>query len=189
MISAGKAWAFVLDGHVFYVLNDVDEQTYVCDMATGQWHHWYTGDTPGRWNMYAGIMWNGRAIAGDGSLGKIWEVEPDSMLDEGVHEIQRAVTAFAPIRGRASVRQGSLRVTASMGDPTAAPAKLLLRFSDDEGETWSPTYERTLEEDAFGQVLRYRSLGRMRAPGRIWELSDKGGLVRIEGVDSDMEGE
>ena len=173
---------------MFYVLSDVDGKTFVCDLTTGQWHHWYTGDDARQWNMYRGIMWNGRIIACDGARNEVWEVDPASMLDEETLQIQRAVTAFAPLRGKASMRQGSLRVTASMGDPTADPATVNLRFTDNEGESWSVTHTRTLDVDAFGQVLRFRSLGRVRAPGRIWEVTDRGGLVRIEGVDSDMEG-
>lgn len=186
-IGSGS-WAFVLDGHVFYVLNDVNGHTYVCDLTTGQWHHWYTGDAPGQWNMYRGVIWRGKVIAGDSSDGVLWELDPDAMLDEGAFQIQRVVTAYQPVRGKGSVRQGSLRVTASVGEPTADPAVVRLRFTDDEGERWSVTHERTLDPGAFGQVLRFRSLGRLRAPGRIWEVSDRGGLVRIEGVDSDLEG-
>jgi hypothetical protein len=182
-----KAWGFSLDGHVFYVLNDVDGSTYVCDLTTGQWHHWYTGDEPGLWNAWRGIMWRGHALAGGEEGNRIWLIDPDAETDEGEHQISRVVTAFAPLRGKASIRQGSLRVNASIGSPSADPAVLYLRFSDDEGTAWSHAYERTLEPDKFDQVLRYRSLGRIRAPGRIWELADKGGLVRIDGVDSDIE--
>lgn len=182
-----RSWAFVLDGHVFYVLSDVSDRTLVCDLSTGQWHHWYTGAAPALWNMVRGTMWRGRAIAADAAGPEIWEVDPLSTLDEGTTPIHRAVTGFLPIRGRGSYRQGALRLAASVGDPDVDGAELRLRFSDDEGVTWGRTYTVVLQSDAYSQPITFRGLGRMRAPGRIWELTDAGGLVRIDGVDSDME--
>lgn len=182
-----NAWAFTLDGHVFYVLSDVGGETLVYDVRTGHWHHWYTGAAT-LWNMYRGVMWRGEVIAADASLGKIWTVDPYSMLDEEATQIQRVVTGFMPFRGRRSVRQGSLRLTVSLGYPTADPATVAMRFSDDEEESWSILHSRILVAEDFDQVLRFRSLGRIRAPGRVWEITDTGGFVRIEGADADVEG-
>lgn len=181
-----KAWAFTLDGHVFYVLNTVEDDTIVCDLTTGQWHHWKTGEHS-FWNMFRGVMWKGRILAADVSAGKIWELDPSSSLDEGTTEIERAVTGFQAIRGRNSYRQGSLRLTASVGAPSADPATVQMRFSDDGGNTWSGYYTVTLVAGDFDQPIEWRSLGRLRAPGRIWEITDEGGLVNIEGLDSNVE--
>lgn len=184
-----RAWAFVLDGHIFYVLDDLNGETYVCDLRSGQWHHWYTGAVPGLWNMKVGVMWKGRPIAADSVLNKIWEVDPHSLQDEDAIEISHVVTAFQAMRGKASARVGSFRLTANVGEPSLEDAEVQLRFSDDEGQSWSITHTRVLVVDDFDQVLRFRSLGRMRAPGRVWEVRDTGGSVLIEGADSDMEGE
>lgn len=181
------SWAFVLDGHVFYVLTDISGRTLVCDLTTGQWHHWFTGEVPALWNMQRGIMWKGRAIAADSVAARIWEVDPTTTLDEGAQPIHRAVTGFMPVRGRDSYRQGSFRLAASVGDPDVVGAELRMRFSDDEGVTWGRTYAVVLRSDAYSQPISFRGLGRMRAPGRIWEITDAGGLVRIDGIDSDME--
>jgi hypothetical protein len=180
-------WAFVLDGHVFYVLSDISGRTLVCDLTTGQWHHWFTGEEPGLWNMYRGTMWRGRALAADAETAEVWEVDPFSTQDEETLSIHRAVTGFTPVRGRASFRQGSLRLAASVGAPDVEGAEVALRFSDDEGVTWSRSFVVPLRVGAFSQTISFRGLGRMRAPGRIWDLSDAGGLVRIDGVDADME--
>jgi len=187
-MNTQNAWAFVLDGHVFYVLPEVEGKTLVCDLSTGQWHRWFTGAHP-YWNAFRGIMWGGRSIAADDAGNVVWEVDPNTMLDEETLQIERTVTGFQPIRGRNSVRQGSLRLTASVGTPTDPDAKIRMRFSDDEGETWSRYYEVALEEGNFAQRVEYRSLGRLRAPGRIWEISDVGGSVCIEGMDSRLEGQ
>ena len=185
MIS--RSWAFVLDGHVFYVLSDISGRTLVCDLTTGQWHHWFTGAVPGVWNMHRGTTWKGRTLAADALSAEIWEVDPHSTLGESAEIIHRCVTGFLPIRGRSSYRQGALRLVASVGDPDVEGAEIRLRYSDDEGVTWGRTFSVALQSDAYSQPISFRGLGRMRAPGRIWELSDAGGLVRIDGVDSDME--
>jgi hypothetical protein len=184
-----KAWAFVLDGHIFYVLNGVDGVTLVFDARTGQWHHWYTDIVPADWNAYRGVMWKGRPLVADEVTSEIWELDPSSMLDQDAIQIKRVVTGFQAMRGKASVRQGALRVTASVGEPTLVGATLELRFSDDEGQTWSVTHSKVLQSGVYDQPLKFRSLGRIRAPGRIWEISDVGGLVTIEGADADLEGQ
>ena len=186
---SSPAWAFTLDGHIFYVMNDVDGMSLVYDVRTGQWHHWYTGPLrTALWNAFRGKMWKGRVLFADESTADIWEADPSSMLDEETTHITRVVTGFQAIRGKASMRQGSLRVTASIGNPAQVGAQVTLRFSDDEGRTWGVAYARTLVAGVYDQPLRFRSLGRLREPGRLWEISDTGGLVTIEGADADMEG-
>lgn len=184
-----KTWAFVLDGHTFYVMDDVSGMTLVCDLSTQQWHHWYTGNDATVWGMLRGVTWKGRVLAVDAASSEIWELDPNSALDRSTEHIRRVVTAFQSVRGKGSIRQGSFRITASMGEPSLPDAVVSMRFSDDEGQSWSPTYERTVQAGNFGQLLRYRSLGRIRAPGRIWEVSDTGGLLTIEGADVDVEGQ
>jgi hypothetical protein len=62
-------------------------------------------------------------------------------------------------------------------------ATLTLRFSDDQGKTWSADYVVTLTQGDYKGEIAYRSLGSFMAPGRIFELSDIGGLIRIDGAD------
>lgn len=185
-----KAWMFTLDGHVFYVLNvvatDSGAHTYVYDLTTGQWHRWYTGYRPW-WNMFRGIVWKGRTIAADHEAGTVWELDPDSELDEGEDPIRRAVTGILPHRGRTSVRQGNLRLYASMGEPSRSGAVVQMRFSDDGGQTWSDYYRVNIRPGVFAQRPRFRSLGRIRAPGRVWEISDDGASMRIDGLDAALD--
>jgi hypothetical protein len=177
-----KAWAFTFDGHVFYVLSTVAGRTLICDLTTGQWHTWKTGESP-FWNMYRGIMWGGRPIAADETSNEIWMVDPSSELDEGEHEIARTVTGYQPVRGTHSRRQGSMRLTARRGVMGGEDLVVRMRFSDDAGSSWSPYYDIDLDPDSYSTRMEWRSLGRLRAPGRIWEITDEGGLVRIDGAD------
>ena len=45
-----------------------------------------------------------------------------------------------------------------------------------------------LTEGAFDTEIAWRSLGSFMAPGRIFELSDSGGLIRIDGCDAMLNG-
>lgn len=182
--SARQSWAFTFDGHIFYVLGASADRTIVCDLSTGQWHLWRTNG--GAWNMNRGIMWRGQVLAADAALPKVWLLDAGTPLDEGVHSIARVVSGFVPLRGRESLTVGALRLTASVGEPDAVNVPVRLRFSDDEGETWSRYFDIMLAADDFSQPLKFRSLGRMRAPGRLFEFSDAGGLVRIDGADADI---
>jgi len=182
-----QGWAFTFDGHTFYVLNSLPSGSLVYDFTTQQWYTWITAGESA-WNMHRGIMWRGRVLGADFFAPKVWELDSDVGLDEGVLPIERVVTGFQPIRGQSAIRQGSVRLTARRGDPSADDATVSLRFSDDGGRTWSRTYEVALPAGDAKSRIEYRSLGRMRAPGRLWEFSDVGGLVRIDGVDTDMDG-
>lgn len=181
------AWAFTLDGHIFYVLNTPGEPTLLYDMTTGQWCTWTTGGYP-FWNIHRGIMWNGLILGASAAGAKIWLLDPAVLTDEGTREIERVVTGFQAYRGSGSIRQGSLRMTAGRQGVLGADAAVTLRFSDDGGRTWSRDYAVELNAGDVSKKIEFRSLGRIRAPGRLWELSDVGGVVRIDGLDSDTEG-
>lgn len=184
------AWAFAFDGHIFYVINFIEEPALIFDITTKQWYRWYgqQGELEPFWNMFRGIMWHGRVLACGVQGSQVWELDPHSFLDEEATPIERVVTGFQPIRGSASQRQGSLRITARKED-AAEPATLTMRFSDDRGRTWSNPRSVLLAANSYSQRIEFRSLGRMRAPGRLWEIGDEGGFVRIDGADADLEGE
>ena len=60
-----------------------------------------------------------------------------------------------------------------------------MRFSDDEGVTWSNEFSITLETDAK-QRLEFRSLGAFAEPGRIFRLYDTGGIKFIGRCEADI---
>lgn len=190
--SSDTAWAFTLDGHIFYVLNFAEQPALIYDATTEQWHRWYgaqiiEGAAEPFWNMFRGIVWNGRVLACGLNDSKVWELDPHSFLDEETDPIERKVTGFLPHRGSASARNGAIRVTARK-EVASEEAVISMRFSDDNGKTWSTPREVTLAPNSYAQNIEFRSLGRLRAPGRIWEISDTGGFVRIDGADADIEG-
>lgn len=182
-----RAWTFDFDGHQFYVLDLGAEGTYVFDLTTGAWCEFETQGYDA-WNMRSGIKWNHRYVALDAVNPIVWEVDPASQTDEEWKEIEHALTAMIQFRHRKARRNDALRVTASVGQLGAADATLRMRFSDDRGQTWSDYYEITMEDDAFTQELAFRSLGSIKAPGRVFELSDTSGTIRVDGADAEVEG-
>jgi hypothetical protein len=182
-----KAWHFDLDGHSFYVLDLADQGTFCFDMVTGTWCQFETSGYDS-WNMRNGIMWNGEIIAADAVNPIVWKLDPSQTLDEEWKPITHAVTGIVNLRNRKARRQDALRLTASVGNLEDADAsEIRMRFSDDLGQTWSDYYEITLTGSPV-QEIAFRSLGPIEAPGRVFEISDTSGPIRIEGCDAEIEG-
>lgn len=182
-----RAWTFDFDGHSFYVLRLGVIGTFVYDILTGQWQTFQTIGLPG-WNMENGVVWQNRVMGGDNQNPVVWELAPESEFDDGFKIMTRVVTGGVPARNRIFARNDALRVTASVGTPDTPTATVSLRFSDDLGSSWAGPFPITLASGDFSQELAWRSLGAVRAPGRIYEITDIGGLVRIDGADVEIEG-
>lgn len=177
-----RAWPFELDGHAFYVLRCGEQGTRVYDMTTGAWSTFVTeGYTT--WNAEHGVYWNGYTVVADQTQPKLWKLDPAATQDQGSLDITRIVTGGYPVRGRDVVPCNAVRVTASVGAPTAAAPTISLRWSDDAGQTWSASRSITLVNADYDQELAWRALGVMRAPGRVFEITDVGGVIRIDGAD------
>ena len=87
-------------------------------------------------------------------------------------------------RTRTYLSVESLRVSGSLGDLDSTGIILFsLRFSDDNGETWSDYFTVQMTAGDFSGEVAWRSLGSFMAPGRVFELTDYGGMQRIDGAD------
>lgn len=195
VVSVNRAWSYVLDGHTFYVLDLGAQGTFVFDKVTGQWSNFATGvlntveGPQPQWNFQNGCMWGTRIMGCDLAVPTIWETTPGSVLDNDASEITHLVTGGISARSRTYNSVDSLRVSGSFGFlESDGVVDFNLRFSDDQEYTWSPYYVVTLTPDNYGDEIAWRSLGSFAAPGRIFELSDAGGLVRIDGCDAFIDG-
>jgi len=177
-----RSWAFDLDGHTFYVLDLGTEKTLVYDLMTEQWAEWGTeGYTI--WNAQVGINWQDRIVAGDFQTPSVYTITPGGSLDEGFRAVRRKVTGILPSPSRNYTALDALYVMASVGDAQsnfAGTAEMTLRFSDDQGQSFFTFGVETLSTDDDDQELIYRSLGSYNMPGRIIEIEDLGGPVRID---------
>jgi hypothetical protein len=179
-----RAWTYTLDGHTFYVLDLGQEGTFAYDFSTGQWTRFRTAGFAG-WNLRAGTMWGdkNRIVGGDTLYNHVWELDPDTFKDEGFRDIEHVVTGGVATRSRVHHSVESLRVSGSLGQFTSENnAVLRLRYSDDNGQTWTEAEALPVEQDVPLEVT-WRSLGSFMAPGRIFEITDIGGMFRIDGAD------
>lgn len=189
-INRSRAWTFTLDGHTFYVLALGEEGTYLYDQTTNEWCNFSTQGYEPQWNFANGTMWQeGRIIGADLLTADIWEMDPNATLDEGWRDIAHIVTGAIATRSRVFVGCDAVRVSASIGQQDEVNGAVMnLRYSDDQGQTWSDYFPVDLIADDFDGEIAYRSLGSFMAPGRIFELSDSGGLIRIDGADAFLNG-
>ena len=187
-----RTWEFTLDGHTFYVLTLGEQGTFVYDFSTRQWAQWITGGL-NTWNMEIGTTWKGVVVAADQSNPIIWQLTPSSFIDDGFKTMKRVVTGGLFVRQRQVVPNYAFRITASVGSPefaTTIPAtvpEVALEFSDDQGKTFTGAGALTLVMDDQEQELAWMSLGAIKAPLRVFRVTDIGGIASIYGADAEVE--
>ena len=199
-VSKVKAWSYFLDGHDMYVLRLGDTETLVLDVTTEQWSSW---DSAGQdtWRAALGANWanmgsasfsNGissNVVVGDDAYGLLWVLDPESGVDENpvigsaLQPYTRVVTGGLPMRERKSPRCSAVFLTVSTGQPEVDPAVINLRISDNNGATFEDCGSVTVPSGNYFTEISWRSLGLIRAPGRIFEFTDTGATVRIDGAD------
>ena len=188
-INRQRCWSFVMDGHTFYVLNLGEEGTFVYDITTGQWSEFITTGFV-QWDVINGCMWGQRVVGGALLTTQVWEMSPDELQDEDGTDIAHLATGGMQTRSRDKKSISALRLTGAVGTlGTGTTATVSMRYSDDNGETWSAAQTVTLTEGTYDTDLSYRALGSVARPGRIFEISDTGGPVRLDGADVEIEGE
>lgn len=200
-----RAWAYSQDSHDFYVLRLGMEATLIYDTTTQQWSEWDGSGYP-FWRAALGLNWIGMSkdnfdgdpgaatqiVVGDDSLGILWTLDPEQGYDEAIDAtsgdipVIRAVRGGIPFRGRHRSRTNGVWLTISNGRPTLPLAAVILRTSDDQGVTWQDRGTITVIPSDYSQNLYWRSLGLMRAPGRLFEFEDDGAMIRIDSADVDM---
>jgi hypothetical protein len=186
--ARSRAWTFTLDGHTFYVLDLGQEGTFLYDTITSQWCKFSTAGY-GQWNFQNGCQWGNLVVGADILTNEVWQQVPTQFLDEGWRDIEHAVTGGLTTRSRTYISCDALRLAASIGLlDTINGATMTMRFSDDQEATWSDPFTIDLIHDDFDGELAWRSLGSFMAPGRIFEITDVGGLIRIDGADAFLNG-
>jgi len=182
--SRQTAWTFVLDGHRFYVLPLGPEGDWAYDTVTKQWCHLESQGFGGQLNFTNGVMWGLRIMGGDQLYDTLYELDPNQPQDEGWRPVERIVTGGLQVRSPNMIGCANFRLTASAGILEEDGASLQLSFSDDYGHTWTGPFVMTLNSGDFSQSLVYSGLGSFAAPGRVFQVYDAGGLVRIDGADA-----
>lgn len=195
-----RAWTMSLDGHDFYVLRLGDASTLVYDTETNQWSEW-ASEGLGMWRAHTGMNWLGMdiagynggststIIAGDDTSGWLWYVVPEQGYDQSVREerddilFTRKFTGGVPMRTRTSLQCPAIYLTAALGYPQVSGTDILLETSDDNGRSFQSHGYVSITPGQFDEELSWRSIGLIRAPGRIFRVTDTGATVRIDGLD------
>lgn len=192
-----RAWTFTLDGHDFYVLKlGTSKKTLVFDLSTKMWSWW---STEGRfsWRASIGMNWKSsgvipqdfgsNVIVGDDSSGVLWTLDPEKGVDDGVIEGEQAFTRQAAAqmmtRGKTVLPIFSVYLTANLGQPALTSNEIILDYSDDQGNTFvTADIPQTSIAGDFMQEFEWRSLGQVKAPGRLFRITDRGAFARIDGL-------
>lgn len=189
-VGRQRAWPFPFDGHKFYVLDLGEEGTWLYDFTSQQWSK---AETTGynRWNFINGYYWESQAevVGFDIIYSTIYKLDPKSHLDEGWRPITYKVTAGVSSRDRDGRSVDSVRLACSAGYMTDPLPTISMKFSDDNGGTWSQDYPFQLKKGIYNQRVEWNSLGQISIPGRVFEFSDEGGLIRIDGAEVQIDGQ
>ena len=173
-----RCWSYEQDNHAFYVMRLGAIGTFVYDITTGEWSEFATSGFTS-WNAEFGRLWKNRPIALSQSNGKVWELDPRQSQDQGSLDVTTFYTGGIAVRGHDQPSIGAVRLTGSFGEVRSNPATISMRYSDDAGRTFSAWEDITLSQTDTTQEIAWRALGSVKAPGRVFEFRDVGGMVRV----------
>lgn len=193
------AWGYTLDGHDYYVLKlGTEGKTLVFDISTGTWSWWSNTDTL-RWRVNTGMNWRSsgnissthgsNVIVGDDSYGVLWVLDPeagvdDHLLSDSTVTFPRVATGQMTTRDRNFLPVYSVNLTSSLGQPSLTGNTVTLEYSDDQGHTFVTADEPQIAVAGnYEQDFCWYSLGLVRAPGRLFRISDNGAFARIDSMD------
>jgi hypothetical protein len=128
-------------------------------------------------------MWNLRVMGGDVLYPSLYELDPTQPDDEGWRPVMHVVTGGVQTRSPNMIGVANFRLTASAGVLSDATTAVNLTFSDDNGKTWSDVYSIEVAQGDAATPLVWSALGSFSAPGRIFQISDEGGMLSISGAD------
>jgi hypothetical protein len=174
-----RAWTFKQLRNNFYVLTSASF-TYVFDLNMNMWMRWdtYLKDY---WRAHLGFQAGNVVYGFDSEAGIIWQLT-EGEDDDGT-PVVRELSGFVPNLGRPEPCY-NVALFCNVGwlgtyedEPTVE-----LRWSDDNGTTFTPWIERNL--GSIGQYktdIWYRSLGQIKSPGRYFEFRYSGpGPFRLD---------
>jgi hypothetical protein len=174
--SDAIAYMYTEQGHTFYVLTfPTGNQTWVYDLSTGVWHerssYKITGEIRHRSNAY--FFFAGSHMVGDFESGKIYKMNTDFLDDAGdpikrtratqhLHNLEKRVSYLS--------LQVDMQVGVGEGLGQGKDPRVMLRWSDDGGHTWSNEKWRDIGKiGEFKKRIIWNRLGASR--DRIFELS------------------
>lgn len=195
-----RAWWFELDAHEFYCLNlGANGKTLVYDLTTDTWSWWATGDL-NYWRAAIGTSWTqsgkisydygSSIVVGDDTAGILWVLNPLQGYDEPANAIDRQAGTISTFTRRATgqvLTHGRITIpcfqtylVSDVGEPAYPGANVTLSYSDDGGKSFVTASEPIVAEAGnYYQEFVWRSIGLVRAPGRLFRITDDGAFAQI----------
>jgi hypothetical protein len=178
------AYAYQQGGHTFYVLSfTYSGKTFVFDVSNGLWHTRSSGG--GRHRSLGHVFFNNTNIVGDYENGNIYALDPDVYTDDGksIRRMRRTHIVHAD-EVRVFHRRLELYMQTGVGlvSGQGVDPQILLRFSDDAGNTWSSEIPRSLGKlGEYGHKVVWTRLGSTH--DRIYEIvvTDPVNVVIVSG--------
>jgi hypothetical protein len=197
---AVRAWTFTLDNHNYYVLRLGTQETLIYDDHSEQWYTWGSADSY-VWKAYNGTNWLGgeswsyvygsNVVVGDDGNGSVYFLNPFQDTDDSAVygstvsvPFRREVYGQFDFRGYNRMPCYGVQVQASIGSQTnTSLTSVDLYVSDDRGQTYQDVGTINITPGDIDSRLYWRSLGSMKAPGRIFKLVDYGSLKRLDSME------
>jgi hypothetical protein len=175
-ISAATAYTYQQGGHIFYCLNlPGTNSTWVFDASTEFWHErTFSGlFSLERHRGECQAVAYGKNVVGDYQNGNFYSLDPSNYTDNGT-SISRIRAAPHFSQDMAFIRHSSFQLDMETGvgitgTGQGSDPKIMLRWSDDGGHTWSNEYWN----DA-GKIGKYKTRAKWRRLGmsrdRVYEV-------------------
>jgi len=173
-----SSFAYNLDGHYNYGIHVEGYGTYVLDRTTGQWAQYASGDLE-LWNARYHEKWGDKFYASSLLDSTLVEIDPDAVLDDSFRSNEFVASGRVESQSRRYVKNPEAQLFGSVG---LRGGNINLSFSDDEGNSFSPTRTVSVAPGVRDANVMFYDLGSVRAPGRIYKISDEGTLRRIQSL-------
>ena len=164
-----KAWTFTFEGHAFYVLT-TDGGTFAYDIATSEWAEFASFGRAG-WRAHVGCQLpNGTTVAGDDTIGLVYNITRASLTDNG-DAIVKLFTGAAPTGGKGFSLDSIILDMATGGAATGIDPVIEMRRSRDGGFTWTNWRQASAGKSGdYGRRVVWRRLGHINEPGIVMEF-------------------
>ena len=177
IIDDAVAYTYQQRGHSFYVISfPSQDKTWVYDFSTTLWHKWCYVDSMNAYHRHLSnchAVFSGMNLVGDATNGIVYSIESKTYTDNG-HPIKRLRRCPHIVDGLNRVYYNHLQLQFQPGVGLTlgqgSQPKVMLRWSDDGGSTWSQFYP--LPIGALGQ-FKNRCIKRKMgfARDRVYEIT------------------
>lgn len=134
-ITQAEAFAYVWQGHEFFVVTVPSAGTFIYDAATGLWHERESRDK-GRWRACCFEDCYNKKLVGDFETGKVYYLDDSNQTEDGAVLVSEMV--FPPIQNdgeRFVLSEVQLDIVQGVGTDYTDEMDVMLRVSND-GVTW-----------------------------------------------------